>query len=240
MNLNPVNKPVTWLFNPFFYLAGGKALGIGLLVILAAGLLGAYSNTHFDGVLDTHTGAHVPLLLFVAEGIIDWLCMAVVLVGLGIICSRKSFRALDVFGTQALARWPTLLLGLLMMPDAIRRFGEQILDWATHPGAKLAINMSDAVVFAIVIIASIPLFFWMIFLMYKSFSVSCNLAGVKGVCTFAAGLIGAEILSKVCLGLLLASVLSEARPASAVVQAPLAARLTQPSAKPPAESSVNL
>jgi hypothetical protein len=106
MNLNTDKKPVTLLFNPFFYFAGSKALCLGLAAILLAGLLGALGNTHFDGVLDTHTGAHAPLWFFLVEGIVDWLCMAVVLLAFGKVASKTSFRALDVLGTQALARWP--------------------------------------------------------------------------------------------------------------------------------------
>ena len=201
--MKPENKPVTLLFNPFYYVAGGKALGIGLAAILLAGLIGALGNTHFDGVLDTHKGAHVPLWTFLVEGIIDWLCLAAVLLALGKAISKTPFRALDVLGTQALARWPTVFVGLLMLPDAIRRFGAQVLNLLANPGAKPAINVADAVVCCLVVLASIPFFCWTIYLMYKSFSVSCNVKGGKAIGTFIAGLIVAEVLSKLCMALLL-------------------------------------
>ena len=54
--MNTDKRPSTLLFNPFVYIAGGKALVLGLLTILVAGFLGSLSTTHFDGVLDTHTG----------------------------------------------------------------------------------------------------------------------------------------------------------------------------------------
>ena len=97
-----------WLFNPFTYLAGTPALLIGLSVILIAGFLSSLSNTHFDGVLDVHTGAPAPLAVFLLEGIIGWLCISVVLSVLGVLASKSSVRLLNVFGTQALARLPTL------------------------------------------------------------------------------------------------------------------------------------
>jgi hypothetical protein len=183
--------------------AGGKALGIGLAAILLAGLIGALGNTHFDGVLDTHKGAHFPLWVFLAEGIIDWLCLAAVLLALGKAISKTSFRAFDVLGTQALARWPMVWVGLLMLPDAIRRFGAQLLDQVANPGAKPEINVADAVVCCLVVIASIPFFCWTVYLMYKAFSVSCNVKGVKAIGTFVGGLIVAEVLSKLCMALLL-------------------------------------
>ena len=98
MNLTTEKKPLTLLFNPFFYVAGGKALGIGLAAILLAGLVGALGNTHFDGVLDTHTGAHAPLWFFLAEGIIDWLCLGAVLLVFGPGCVEDSVPGARRFG----------------------------------------------------------------------------------------------------------------------------------------------
>ncbi len=56
----------TWLFNPFHYIAGSQALTIGLGLILAMSLIGAITNSHFDGLLDFHTGRSAPLWVFVS------------------------------------------------------------------------------------------------------------------------------------------------------------------------------
>jgi hypothetical protein len=198
--MNPSNnwKPATLLFNPFVYIAGAKALLLGLAAMLLAGLIGSLSNTHFDGVLDTHTGAHAPLWFFLSEGIIDWLSLAVVLLIIGSIISRTSFRIIDVVGTQSLARWPSLFLGLLMLPKAIQRFSNQLVEQLTKQG-KVEFNTTDAVVFSAVVIAMIPVVCWMVVLMYKSYSVSCNVKGGKAIGTFIGGIILAEILSKAAL-----------------------------------------
>ncbi len=68
-----------WLFNPFNYVAGGQALVLGLVAILMAGGFGALSNTHFDGVIDVHSGRAAPLWVFLTEGVINWLSLAFVL-----------------------------------------------------------------------------------------------------------------------------------------------------------------
>ncbi|MGA2749046.1 MAG: DUF3887 domain-containing protein [Verrucomicrobiota bacterium] len=222
MNQITDNKPVTLLFNPFFYVAGAKALGIGLAAILFAGLVGAISSTHLDGVLDTHTGAPAPLWMFLAEGIIDWLCLAIVLLVLGKVVSKTAFRSLDVLGTQALARWPALLLCLLMMPGAVRRFGAQLIQWIGNPGTAPAINTPDGIVFCFVIVAMIPVFCWMVYLMYKAYSVSCNVKGGIGIGTFMGGLIAGEVLSKLCMALLLAPVLADTASAAPAPAAPQA------------------
>jgi hypothetical protein len=43
-----------WLFNPFKYIAGSKALLIGWTVMLATAGVAFLSKTQFDGVIDVH------------------------------------------------------------------------------------------------------------------------------------------------------------------------------------------
>jgi hypothetical protein len=200
--MNNSKKPITLLFNPFVYIAGAQALCLGLAAILLAGLVGSLSNTHFDGVLDTHTGAHARLWVFLLEGVIDWLCLSVVLLILGRIISRTSFRTIDLFGTQALARWPALLMSLIALPNAFQRFGHELLEQMKQ-GGKLQFNTADATIFFAVIVGMFVCLCWMVALMYRSFSVSCNLKGGKAIGTFIAGLLIAEILSKLCVVLVL-------------------------------------
>ncbi|MHC4215637.1 MAG: hypothetical protein ACYSWP_19995, partial [Planctomycetota bacterium] len=66
----------SWLFNPFKYIAGFGALGLGMGVIVASAFLGWLGTTHFDGVLDLHIGFEAPVWVFFAEGILNWLCLA--------------------------------------------------------------------------------------------------------------------------------------------------------------------
>lgn len=198
MNSNNDRKATNLLFDPFVYVAGVKALLLGLTAILLAGLVGSLAHTHFDGVLDTHTGAAAPLWFFLSEGIVDWLCLSLVLLILGRIVSKTSFRTIDVLGTQGMARWPTLLVALLTQPRAFERFGRELVEQLMKQG-KTEFNTADAVIFFAVVIAMIPLICWMVFLMYKSYSVSCNVKGGKAVGTFIAGLVLAEILSKMAI-----------------------------------------
>ena len=111
-----------YLFNPFRFIAGMESLLLGLFAIGLAGFLGAYSNTHFDGVLDAHTGAAAPMWCFLTEGFVSWICMAVVLAVFGKIASKTSFRMIDLFGTQALARWPTVIVAAACLLPGYTRF----------------------------------------------------------------------------------------------------------------------
>ena len=199
MNLIAGRKWTTLLFNPFVYTAGGQALGLGVAAIVAVAMAGFVSHTHFDGVLDLHTGARATLLFFLAEGFIDWLSLALVLVVLGKIVSKTSFRIVDVLGTQALARWPTLFLALLTLPPGFQRYGRVLVEQVTrHPTQPPPIS-PDAIYFFAATLLTLPLLVWMIVLMYNAYTVSCNVKGGKAVATFIAGLVLAEIISKVVI-----------------------------------------
>jgi len=199
MNAGIERNPITWLFNPFVYIAGAPALGLGLAAVLVAGLIGSVSNTHFDGVLDTHSGLHVSLGCFLAEGFIDWFCLAVVLWVFGKIISRTAFRAIDLFGTQALARWPTIFISVVALPAALQRFSHELLAQLTNPGSPVAFNSADAVIFFASVAIMLVFLCWEVYLMYKSYSFSCNVKGGLAIGTFIAGLLIAEILSKIAI-----------------------------------------
>jgi hypothetical protein len=185
-----------WLFNPFKFIAGYQALLIGLAAILLTSLLGYLSNTHFDGVLDVHTGMQAPLWLFFAEGLINWICMVVLLFFFGLIVSRSSFRVIDLLGTQALARGPYLITALVMLPDANRKFGDYLTSKLTQAATPATLNYIDMSVFVFAIILTILMTIWMVALMYRAYCVSCNIKGTKAIATFIVSLIGAEALSK--------------------------------------------
>jgi hypothetical protein len=194
-----------WLFNPFQFIAGGSALLSGFFIILVTAYIGSLSNTHFDGVLDTHTGLKVSAWLFFAENIIDWLCMVLFLFLSALIISRSQWRFIDILGTQVLSRWPTLLTALAMLPDANRRFGEYLMSKSGQNSATATINSTDAIIFSTAAIIAVLMIIWMIALMYKAYAVSCNIKGAKAVVTFILSLILAEIASKVLILTLLSN-----------------------------------
>lgn len=200
------SKKSTWLFNPFAYVAGWQALLIGLITILIAGYVGSLSNTHFDGVLDTHSGRAAPLWFFLTTGIINWLCMSVVLWAFGKGSSKGAFRAIDLFGTQALARWPSVLTALACLAPAYTRFTHTLIELSRTQKIPDTFAPMDAVIFGLVIFVTLLALCWMVRLMYMSYKVSCDPAKERAVKTFIIGLIIAEILSKIALVVLMARV----------------------------------
>jgi hypothetical protein len=185
-----------WLFNPFRFVAGYAALIAGLGIILLSAIIGWLGRTHFDGVLDVHTGPEAPLWLFMAEGLVDWICMAVPLYLFALVFSRSAVRIADVFGPQALARWPYLITALALLPDANRRVLEQLMSMAGPTSQPPAINGFDLVIFVAAMAVTVLMVVWMVALMYKAYTLSCNLKAAKAIVSFIISLVGAEILSK--------------------------------------------
>jgi hypothetical protein len=193
------NQPAIWLFNPFTYIAGWQALLVGLAAIVIAALLGSVGKTHFDGVLDLHIGAEAPLWFFIAEGFIDWLSLAIVLLLAGLILKGAGFRVIDVFGTQALARWPMLFSAAVGILPANQRVTEALVKMIQNPNQPPVFPIADTAVFAAAMIIILVMTVWMVALMYRAYAVSCNLKGAKAIISFIAALLIAESVSKFAL-----------------------------------------
>ncbi|MFA5424432.1 MAG: hypothetical protein WC374_11315 [Phycisphaerae bacterium] len=188
-----------YLFNPFQKIAGLKSLFIGLDFITVTALIAWLGNVHFDGVLDTHIGREATIGFFIIEGLINWLSLAFVLSVIAFIVARSKWRIVDVFGTQALARWPMMITALVMLPSANRRFMDFMIARFLQNNISVKINYGDAIIFTAAAIVAIVMLVWMIFLMYRAYTVSCNLRGVRAVVSFILGLFLAEVLSKVLI-----------------------------------------
>jgi hypothetical protein len=192
------------LFHPFLRIAGATSLALGLAAIVLTALIGAGQGLHFDGVLDTHVGKSGPWWLFVTEGLIDWLSLAVLMLFAGRIISKTAFRGIDLLGTQALARWPTVLTALACLAPGFHRFSDVLTKSiiGLKPGQvpQLPHAGPDPVVFGLVTLFMLACTVWMVALMWRSFSHCCNLRGGKAVGIFVITLLLAELLSKVLIG----------------------------------------
>ena len=182
-----------WLFNPFVYVAGTKALVIGWMAMLVTAVVCNFSNAHFDGVIDMHAGHASPAYVYFMEASIDWAVPVVLFFIAGRIFSRSSVRLIDIAGTLALSRWVTIFPALLA-------FG-------IHTPAVAPVTIPDliksitptAIAFGLI---SFLFMIWMIALMYNAFTTSCNLKGSKAIMSFIVALLISEILSKVILALI--------------------------------------
>jgi len=178
-----------WLFNPFQYLAGMRALLIGWAIILVTAVIAFFSHAHFDGAIDIHFGASSSFISYFLEPLIDWTCLIVTMYVLGRVASDSSIRFIDIAGTMSLARWPLFpvaFLGFIPTP---------VID----PKASLDVLVSQVLSPAVITqgLLTLPFIVWFIALLYNAFSVSTNLKGSKAVWSFIGGLIIAEVISKI-------------------------------------------
>jgi hypothetical protein len=197
----PKRKVRLCLFNPFHYLAGGKALALGIVLILTTGAVACLSNSRLDGVIDFHTTFQPlsPAWLPVSDGLLAWIIMGVLLLAGGKIISTSRFRALDVFGTQALARFPHLFTAAFALLPGAQRYAQNLQVNYLASGGPVQVSTADAYLFMTVMLLSILMTAWMIALMYRAFAVSCNVKGGKAIGVFTAAIILGEVLSKVAL-----------------------------------------
>ncbi|WP_143310543.1 hypothetical protein [Chitinophaga vietnamensis] len=167
-----------WLFEPFTYVAGAKALLIGWALMLITTGIAITNHTHFDGAIDVHTNRITPLKYYFIEPPIAWGSVVLVFYLAGLFFSRSSIRWIDVAGTFAMARWPlifvTLLYFLLPHINSLKEIGPSYIT---------------------IVLISLIFVIWMIQLMWQAFRVSCNISGANGVIIFIAGLILAEGIS---------------------------------------------
>jgi hypothetical protein len=174
-----------WLLNPFVYVAGSRALLLGVAAMTLTAVIGFYSHAHFDGAVDMHVGKISPLPVYFVEQFINWSTLSILFYVAGKLFSRSSIRFIDVSGTTALARWPTIMVAILA-------FGIHTPAKSTSPDQLLASITIGTIIFAL---ATLVFLIWMIALLYNAFSVSCNLKGPRATGIFIGTLIAAEILS---------------------------------------------
>jgi hypothetical protein len=185
-----------WLFNPFYYVAGAKALGLGLLVLILTGMFGFWGKIRFDGLLDFHMGLPpLPIWGNIAETLFSWLLLSILLFFAGKMISKSRPRLIDVFGTQALARLPYLLVSLTALMPGANRFTNELLTGR----ASWDRFSPDMAVFLFVAIFGLVMMAWMIALMYRAFAVSCNVSGKVAILVFIIALAVGEIISKVII-----------------------------------------
>ncbi|WP_321493621.1 DUF3887 domain-containing protein [uncultured Desulfobacter sp.] len=185
-----------WLLNPFYYVAGGKALTLGVVIMVATGSLAFLGRVRFDGILDFHLGPPAPSLgINISEIMVSWLFMSFFLLILGKIFSKSRVRSIDVFGTQALARSPLFLVSLIALLPGAGRFARNNL---ADPAVWRVFSF-DMAAFIFLTLFGIMMIIWMVLLMYRSFSVSCNVSGKSAKLLFVASLIIGELLSVIVI-----------------------------------------
>lgn len=192
-----------WLFYPFEYVPEHKALLLGITSILFSGGLNILSLTRFDGVIDVHIGrTYASPLLFIGEGVINWLTFSILLFVAGLIFSPSSIRFIDVVSTQAMARWTLLIVSLSTLAIPHRDVNEYLLLNAVRTNSENTPSVYQFILYTLLVLIIILASIWMIILMYRAYSISCNLKGNKAIAIFIIILLVSEVISKYLISFL--------------------------------------
>jgi len=177
------------LANPFERIAGFKALIIGLLGVFAAGTIGYYSKTHFDGILNIHSGLQGSLFLHLSEPIISILTISLWFLTGSWILSPSKIRAIDVIGTQFFAFLPLVPASLIGFSGSMERFNQQMMDYIQHPTQPISLSTGDSVVTGFLILIILVLTIWSGTLIFYACKISANLSNKKLIPLFISGII---------------------------------------------------
>ncbi|MBK5722515.1 hypothetical protein JGH11_16700 [Dysgonomonas sp. Marseille-P4677] len=195
---------IEWLFTPFKFLAGMKALIIGLIVMVVLSVLGYLSETHFDGALDIHYGCSTVDSVYLTHALyqlLAWGTMTIIFYLTARVVTKTAIRLIDMAGTIALSQLPLIFAALLgFIPSFHLCFGD--LD-TTNIADVMAMLQDNIVVLIVCSVVTMIFVIWSIVLKYNAYSVSANLKGVAGGVSFTIALIIAEIVSKILIYILL-------------------------------------
>ena len=201
-----------WFFNPFPFLTGGQALTWGLVCIALTAWLGGIFDYRSTGVISFQRTAPGPLWHAMVQGLMAWAILGILLYIGGRLISRSRVRLIDVFGTQALARAPGLLIALIVVSPPFHNLTTSLIAQGTsHLSiAQWALLSSLGIVLMLLLV-------WMVLLMYRAFAVSCNVAGGLAIAVFIAAIAVGEVATGAA-GRMLTGTVATQTVASAPVQ----------------------
>lgn len=192
------NRSLTsWLFTPFRFIAGSKALVIGIVVLALLSILGYFGNVHFGGIIGpsiADSSSESPYILHACYQLSAWISMTLVFYITARLVSKTSVRLIDIAGTMAVSQAPFILVALFgLFPDVHLHIGDP--NTVNIPEIMQVVKDNIGMIATISII-SILVMVWSIILKYNAYSVSANIKGVIGGVSFTIAIIICEILSR--------------------------------------------
>lgn len=183
------------LFNPFTHVAGIRSLFWGVKIILITSILGYFFNIHFPDVISVKMCSNYSLWYFLIQSFSNWIIISLIFYISSLLFSKSKIRVIDMFGTQALARFPYLLAPFTGISQAPIVVSEYILYTFLGMGDPVEITSGQIAITIIMILVTLLLTIWLIALMFNAFKVSSNIKGAKSVILFIIGLILSMVIS---------------------------------------------
>lgn len=187
----------SWLFTPFKFIAGSKALIIGIIVLAILSIFGYLGNVHFGGIIGpsiADSSSESPYILHACYQLSAWISMTSVFYVTARIVSKTSVRLIDIAGTMAVSQAPFILVALLgLFPDVHLHIGDPN---SANIHEIMQVVKENLVMIATISIISILVMVWSIVLKYNAYTVSANIKGITGGISFTVAIILCEILSR--------------------------------------------
>jgi hypothetical protein len=183
------------LFNPFKYIAGIKSLLLGMAILIATSLLAFYTNIHFPDVISVKSSSDFPYIYYLIQCISNWIVVSIVFYIIAILASPSKIRIVDIFGTQALSRFPYLIATLTGFSTSLDNFEKYIYYTILKTGEFADVTDYEIIISILIILFTVTLTIWFITLMFNAFRTSANIKGVKSVILFIAGLLVSIIIT---------------------------------------------
>jgi len=197
------------LLNPFRYIAGWESLAAGVIVLLLTSVIGYFSHIHFPDLISVKTNYGLPFSVLLAQGVSNWLLFSIFIYIAALIFSSSKVRAVDIFGTQSLARFPYIFAALTGFSGAFNKFGNYLMWTALHTGEPVQITTGEIALAISLMLITLLLTAWMITLMFNAFKVSANLKGAKLIVPFIVSFIASLVVTGIISNYLIKSVVTQ-------------------------------
>jgi len=168
------------LLNPFQKIAGGKALGIGIVILLCISYLGVIAKVYFlDPISIINSSAvlkqavEINFLFLAYQNIVSWLVLALLFRISAKVLQKKKTRMIDFLGTVALARFPGLLITIVC--SILRVFNPGFLEIDLTKGLHMHVSFGEMVFGITVTILTV----WQIITYFYALKESSGLDGKK-------------------------------------------------------------
>lgn len=167
------------LLNPFGRLAGIKSLIIGVIGISLTIVVAHLNNVYFPNTFSIIVDSNVSLQHLIIQIIANWLILSIILYIAALMFSKSAVRAIDIFGTQAVARIPHLIAAISCFNEAIVKLGKYALWQNLKQGEPVMLTSGEMGIAILQTVISTLAAIWVLVLSVNSFKVSANIKGRK-------------------------------------------------------------
>jgi len=191
------------ILNPFEKIAGAKSLFFGLAAVLVAGIIGYFSKTHFDGILNVHSGIQSDWFVHIAEPLLSVAVVALWFWLFAVIFGKQNVRGIDVVGTQFFAFIPLVPASVLGFFKVTEVVADALQELVANPEAPLDVAASQMAVFVVLMIVVMLLSVWSAIWIYKAYKVAANLPNQIHIPVYITGIIVGMIVPKFLTSLII-------------------------------------